>query len=204
MGDRLRPWITLVVLKEDEFENGQNVKDKPLPFFKLKDGKKAADIFPKVSELWAWAHVHTNNDLSNGAAPNTANPATINTAITNLIKNDPDLAYSRIIAPRKLEANVGYHAFVIPTFESGRLSGLGYDLPDDLTATVGGWESELNIEFPYYYRWYFRTGNLGDFEYLVNLLKPKSADKRVGVRDMDVMHPGSNLPAIDDINLNGI
>ena len=28
--------------------------------------------------------------------------------------------------------------------------------------------------FPYYYRWYFRTGDAGDFEYLVRLLKPQS------------------------------
>ena len=26
-------------------------------------------------------------------------------------------------------------------------------------------------EFPYYFRWFFRTGSFGDFEYLVRLLK---------------------------------
>jgi hypothetical protein len=44
--DRLTPWIMLVVLKEDEFEDGTNSKGKPLPFFKLKEGKKTAEIFP--------------------------------------------------------------------------------------------------------------------------------------------------------------
>ena len=203
-GNRLRPWITLIILREDEFEDINNIKDKPLPSFKLKDGKKPSDIFPKPDELWAWAHVHVNKDLSNGAEPNAANDSSVNTEITNLIDQSPDQAYSRIICPRKLETNISYYAFVIPTFESGRLSGLGLDLPPDLVATTCGWDSEANIEFPYYYRWYFRTGNVGDFEYLVNLLQPKSADKRVGTRDIDVLHPLQNLPPIDDAQLNGV
>lgn len=207
--NRLVPWLTLVVLKEDEFEDGPNMKDKPLPFFKMKDGKKPVDIFPPQTQLWAWAHVHVNEDLSNGAAPNAAVPAGVNTEITNLIRNNPDHAYSRIVSPRKLETNVGYYAFLVPTFESGRLAGLGRTSPATLTATKCGWEDPANIEFPYYHRWYFRTGSVGDFEYLVNLLKPKQADKNVGVRDIDIIHPGSNLlkpNVVSDIQakLNGI
>lgn len=203
-GERLTPWLTLVVVKEDEFEDGANMKDKPLPFFKLKDGKTTADIFPKPDTLWAWAHVHVNKDLSHGAAPNSANAASVNTEITNVINKNPDEAYSRIICPRKLEANIGYYAFLIPTYETGRLSGLSYDLPTTLLANECAWKNVANNEFPYYHRWYFRTGNVGDFEYLVNLLQPKPADKSMGVRDMDVLHPGSNLPLIDDAGLNGI
>ena len=203
-GDRLRPWIALVVLKENEFGEGTNIKDKPLPFFTLRDGVKTSDIFPKPSELWAWAHVHVNKDLSDGAAPGSANDSTVNNEISTLIDQTPDLAYSRIICPRKLQSNIGYHAFLIPVFESGRLAGLGRDLPADLVATVCSWENDANIDFPYYYRWYFRTGDAGDFEYLVNLLKPKPADKRVGTRDMDVLHPGHNLPPIDDEETGGL
>lgn len=202
--NRLRPWLILVVLKEDEFEDGQNIKDKPLPFFKLKDGISAQDIFPKPDELWAWAHVHVNNDLSNGSPPNSANADAVTQNISNIINQNPDLAYSRILCPRKLEANIGYYAFLIPTFESGRLAGLGRTIAADLVATVCGWDNAANNEFPYYHRWYFRTGNVGDFEYLVNLLEPKLADKSVGVRDMDVLHPGSNLPPINNPELNGI
>lgn len=190
-GERLRPWLTLVVLKEDEFENGANIKDKPLPFFVIKEGKEPAALFPKPTELWAWAHVHANKELAE-------------TEVTNLITQDPDNAYSRIISPRKLETNIAYHAFLIPTFESGRLAGLGRDMPDDLAATKCAWEDVINVEFPYYHRWYFRTGNIGDFEYLVRILEPKPADKRVGVRDIDVIHPGSNLPGIDDPELQGV
>mgnify|MGYP001564811982 CR=1 FL=1 len=210
--DRLRPWLTLVVLKEEEFEDGANMKDKPLPFFKMKGSNKAVDIFPKKEELWAWAHVHINSDLSKGAVPNIANVDSINSEMQQILTNNPDHAYSRILCPRKLEANVGYYAFLIPTFESGRLSGLGLPFPIDpvskkstLVATKCAWEDAANTEFPYYHRWYFRTGNVGDFEYLVNLLKPKPADKKIGVRDMDVIHPGSNLPPIDTpLELEGV
>ena len=50
--------------------------------------------------------------------------------------------------------------------------------------------------FPYYHRWFFRTGIEGDFEYLVRLLKPRPMDARVGRRDIDVQRPGSNLDGI--------
>ena len=203
-GNQLRPWLTLVVLSDDEFEDGKNMQGKPLPYFSLKDGKKTENIFPKPDELWAWAHVHVNKDLSKGAAPNTADATSVNAEINQVITSDPDNAYSRIICPRKLVENKGYYAFLIPSFETGRLAGLGYDIPADTAATACAWTNEANIEFPYYYRWYFRTGNTGDFEYLVNLLKPQPADKRVGIRDIDVLHPGSNLPAIANEDLLGV
>ena len=57
---------------------------------------------------------------------------------------------------------------------------------------------------PFYYRWYFRTGSKGDFEYLVTLLKPQPVDTRVGTRDMDVQDPGSNIPGITDPTLGGV
>ena len=47
--------------------------------------------------------------------------------------------------------------------------------------------------------------SLGDFEYLVRLLKAKPADERVGRRDMDLQQPGWNLPGLDpDGPLGGI
>ena len=43
---------------------------------------------------------------------------------------EADLAYSRLLCPRKLAPNTGYHAFLVPTFETGRLAGLGMDPAD--------------------------------------------------------------------------
>ena len=42
-----------------------------------------------------------------------------------ILGQNPDLAYSRLLCPRRLGDNTGYHAFVVPTFETGRLAGLG-------------------------------------------------------------------------------
>src|SRR5436309_4070249 len=59
---RLRPWIMLVVLQEGEFEEGTNLKNKPLPFIKVTD----TGVFPPAEQLWAWAHVHANRSLTPG------------------------------------------------------------------------------------------------------------------------------------------
>jgi hypothetical protein len=203
---RLTPWITLLVLEEGvEFEEATNIQDRPLPFISVTD----TAAFPNAAELWAWAHVHINRSVTASKDEITTNDTT---AVLNrfqaILNEDADLAYSRLISPRKLKANSPYHAFVIPTFESGRLASLGLDPATAPSATHSSWaeyggrtEGQL---YPYYYRWYFRTGTLGDFEYLVRLLQPRIVDPRVGNRDMDVLAPGSNLPAIDDEDLNGV
>ncbi|MEO8700574.1 MAG: hypothetical protein ABI867_11050 [Kofleriaceae bacterium] len=179
-GARLRPWLAVVALAADEFEE-VHMPGRPLSSFKLATGKQAADLFPPVDQMWAWAHVHANESLKGSS-------------LQAAIDHDPDLVTSRVLCPRHLTANTRYTAFVVPVFESGRLSGLGTKLPDGLVATTSAWATG-QAEFPYYYRWEFRTG-FGDFEYLVRLLKPKPADPRVGIRDLDVLHPGAPLPAI--------
>jgi hypothetical protein len=190
---RLRPWIALVVLKESEFVDGKNVKGKPLQYFDLAAGVAASAVFPPPAELWAWAHVHVNVDLSNNGDESI--PGVL-TRLDQTLQANPDMAYSRLICPRHLEPDTNYHAFVVPVFESGRLAGLGVPVPDATVATASAWDN-LQTQFPYYYRWQFRTGDFGDFETLVRLLQPKPVDKRVGVRDMDVLHPLSNLPPIN-------
>jgi hypothetical protein len=190
---RLRPWITLVVLEHNvEFGDGKDVTGKPLPFIELAGTADPAKVFPKPDELWAWAHVHANVDLSQNGDPAIAG---VLDKLRATLSQNPDLAYSRVMCPRRLEPNVSYDAFLIPTFESGRLAGLGQPVPDTQVATESAW-AKGQKQFPYYHRWFFQTGAFGDFEYLVRLLVPKPVDKRVGVRDIDVMHPGSALPPI--------
>ncbi len=220
-GDRLIPWLTLVVLTEEEFEDGKNILNRPLPYFTLKDttvapeeATKVATVFPDEQDLWAWAHVHINRDVV-GTGEDPDNPVSDDEAAVigrfkNVLNESPDLAYSRVLSPRKLEENVAYQAFLIPTFESGRLAGLGKN-PDELAgfeANTVAWTDytgrEESTSFPYYYHWYFRTGSVGDFEYLVRLLKPKVADSRVGRRDIDVLEPGLGITGITEERLKGI
>lgn len=208
---RLTPWITLLVLSEDEFDDGKNMLNRPLNYLTLKDTTETAGVFPPVADLWAWAHVHINKNIAgSGDDPINTDGASVVSAFRNVLAENPDYAYARLLSPRKLGPDMAYHAFVVPSFEAGRLAGLGYD-----PATISGYESETiawadysgrqeTKSFPYYYRWYFRTGSVGDFEYLVRLLKPRIADSRVGRRDLDVQEPGSHIDGIDDARLHGI
>jgi len=212
---RLRPWIALVVLEEGtEFKEGGSLKDRPLPFIVVDD----AAHFPPASQLWAWAHVHVNRGMIDSglrvpalgavvpAGTDPSQPAV--QRLDQTLDENADLAYSRLICPRKLKDNTPYHAFVVPVFESGRLAGLGLDpahAPEAMQSAWGAYNArEEHANYPYYYRWYFRTGTVGDFEYLVRLLKPRTVDKRVGTREMDVQHPDANLPGITDPALGGV
>ncbi len=192
---RLRPWIALVALEESEFKDGQNLQAKPLPFIEV---DSAADKFPPDDQLWAWAHVHVNADLAATEDEiSSTNMGSVLPKLDNTLKGNADVAYSRLLCPRKLKPNTAYHAFLIPTFETGRRAGLGLAVESDF-ATQSAWgERADQNQFPYYHRWFFRTGSLGDFESLVRLLKAKPADQHVGRRDMDLQEPGWNLPGLD-------
>lgn len=206
-GSRLRPWIMLAVLAEDEFQPaGSGGADQPLPSIVLTDPALAAAL-PDPATLWAWAHVHLNRGLTASDAEIVASDGNVVAArLDAALHENADLGYSRIVCPRHLQANKTYHAFVLPVFESGRLAGLGLDPGAAQFATACAWTANGadKNRFPVYHRWQFRTGGLGDFEALVRLLQPRPVDKRVGVRDLDVQRPGANLPGITDPQLHGV
>ena len=207
-GLRLQPWLMLVVLEEGtEFKDGTNLAGRPLPYITILTD--LAKVFPDAAGLWAWAHAHVNKDLA-------ANPdefvagdmAGVLARLRSALDSNPDLGFSRIVCPRQLGENRAYHAFLVPTYETGRLTGLGLDPAHAPATTTSAWESYQGRDepgnFPVYFRWYFRTGSQGDFEFLVRLLEPKPMDSRVGRRDIDVQDPGSNIPGILDADLSGI
>jgi len=215
-GRRLLPWLALIVLEEgaEEFKEGGNVAGKPLSYIDVTAG--FADVFPDASEGWAWAHAHFNSELSTQVVETDATKAA--QAAQQVIDTMPDTACSRILCPRKLKPKTGYHAFLIPAFESGRLAGLGRDpeplfedTVNELTPTSSAWGAYAtpanrpdSTSFPFYHRWYFRTAENGDFESLVRLLKPKVVDSRVGHRDMDVTDPAPSITGIENPELGGV
>ena len=204
-GLRLRPWITLIVARQEEFEEGPNLARRPSPYISVAD----PSVFPPATELWAWAHVHVNDLVSAGPSQLVAPDMTaVLPRLESILAANRDAAYSRLLCPRRLADNTAYHAFVVPTFETGRLSGIGLDPASAPHASFSAWGAYPGrpepTHYPVYHRWYFRTGSHGDFEYLVRLLKSQPVDKRVGTRDMDVRDPGSNLPGITKPGLDGI
>lgn len=174
----LRPWLSLIVLKETEFE------DTPLQTPLKSILVNNTEALQPVTELHLWAHMHTN--LQN-------EETTLEAYIESLKKQakaDPDGVYSRILCPRQLEPNIMYHAFLVPSFETGRMAGLGRAITG-IPAQKAAWGgTETEIEFPVYHHWHFRTGANFDFESLVKLIEPRVMDKRVGVRPMDCSRPG--------------
>jgi hypothetical protein len=208
---RLLPWLALVVLEEDgEFTDGKDMTGRPLPYIRLT--ADISTVFPHASEAWAWAHGHLNAELS----PNVVetDSTLVGQATQHIIETAPDTACSRLLCPRKLRPKTGYHAFLIPAFESGRLAGLGLDPAtpfadsgNGLTTTSSAWGAYAvpanrpdTADFPYYYRWFFRTAETGDFESLVRLLKPRVVDSRVGLRDIDASDPAPNVTGVAEFD----
>lgn len=182
--DKLRPWLFLAVLKEDEFERTKRKVPVPSIIF------KSNDVLPPANETWLWAHVHSDTNIPDEET-NTLEEFLI--ALNKNFATDPDQLYCRLMSPRKLEPNTAYYVFLIPAFETGRLAGLGGTEEEirDVIAQAPSWSpAGANGEMPAYYEWFFRTGANEDFESLIKKLVPVEMDERVGVRDMDCSEPG--------------
>ncbi|GJL65132.1 MAG: hypothetical protein NPIRA05_01030 [Nitrospirales bacterium] len=195
---RLRPWLVLAILAEDEFTR-RPVPGAPLNTVTLT--KNPTELLPASDQTWAWAHVHVSRDLTNDSQHSVAQAID---ALENLVGQNSDNASSRLLCPRRLKPNTGYFAFVIPTFETGRLAGLGQSTlgVDALKPSWGSGQSD--VDYPVYYEWFFRTGERGDFEFLVKLLKARSVDARVGIRDMDMQAPNYGVSGMKEPPVIGL
>jgi hypothetical protein len=141
-------------------------------------------LLPKLDQTWAWAHVQVSGPLSISASE-----------MSELFDTAPQRIISRLLSPRRLDPRTGYAAFLVPTFERGRLAGIGEQVSDDVDGLAPAWsDGNSKIDLPVYYQWNFQTGAAGDFEYLVRQLQPRSLPSSVGIRQMDVASPGAGLP----------
>ncbi|MFC5830966.1 hypothetical protein [Nonomuraea insulae] len=195
---RLAPWLALVVLARGTGENAAGAEFAeaggrgPLPSIAVHD---PAGTLPPPAQLGAWAHVHVNGPLAGPVAAD--GTAAVLGALGEVLRTNPDSACSRLICPRRLRPDTAYEAFLVPAFESGRLAGLGLDpnlAPGALYSAWGPPYANRPVpgQLPYYHRWSFSTGDAGDFEFLVRLLRARPADPRVGRRGLEV--PGVTTP----------
>ena len=192
-GDRLRPWLALVVLEEDEAGHpGEFTLNERLPLPTIT--VKSTASLPPHTQTWAWAHVHVNDGFD--AATD------FERFLESLHTPDhpnSDRVICRLVSPRHLAENTAYAAFVVPAFETGRLAGLEQDT-SAVHAQRPAWTQQAgSVELPVYFQWRFRTGENEDFESLVKKLEPRPVDRRVGVRPMDGEKPGWGLTAGTDI-----
>lgn len=186
---RLRPWIALFVLRNSEFTLAERAGQ--LPILTL---TPEAEL-PPAGETWAWAHAQISRAV---AGPND---------VPQAITENPDHALSRLLNPRRTEPETVYHAFIVPAFETGRLSGLGIDATA-VAAQKPSWstpEAQADPRYPVYYHWNFKTGSSGDFETLVRKLVPGPVGQQFGKRRMDIsaMGYGVTAPAGAAVDLEG-
>lgn len=184
---KLRPWLFLIVLKESEFEEVSSYKS-PNRIIEFTSGTNYTDVFPNESQIWAWAHVQSvGSSLGDSKFENVKN------TFQQRLNDEPYKTVSRIICPRKLEAEETYHAFLIPAFELGRRAGLGETIGTDSNIQHPAWEvadtNPIAKKFPFYYTWSFKTGTQGDFESLVRRINPGQPHPDLGKIPLNITNP---------------
>jgi hypothetical protein len=193
---QLTPWITLIVLaaeakppdiNEEEFTSFPPGENGRPPWIEV-----SRAFLPDLAHAWRWAHAH----LTGEAGLSTSDVAA---TLRSVLGTQPERVVSRLLCPRRLLPGTLYEAFVVPTFQLS-VVGAGLQSEDGETALTLAWATNDPpgnvVKLPYYYRWQFRTGLRGDFEYLVRLLVPREL-KGLGLRPMDCSDPGFQMPAVD-------
>jgi hypothetical protein len=179
-GERLRPWIVLVVVDDEGPQRCILSDGSPLP--RLHVPAAAAGQLPPLASSYLWAHaqVVTPDGQTASAA----------------LDGDPRLSVSRLICPRHLEPFTRYLAAVVPAFDVGRLAGVGDEVTDAAEAKLEpAWQPGGEAVLPVYYSFHFRTGEEADFESLARRLEGRPLPLGVGTRPLDVSRPGAGLPS---------
>jgi hypothetical protein len=181
-GERLRPWVVLVVVdiegpKACTLSNGSLLPQLHVP-------EEASTQLPDLSSSYLWAHAQVIAPRGEEVKP--------------LLENgDPRLTVSRLMCPRHLEPFTWYLAAVVPCFEVGRLAGLGEEVtPADEGKLDSAWQSGAATVLPVYHSFRFRTGEDADFEALARRLHGRPLPAGVGTRPLDASRPGAGLPSL--------
>ncbi|MCI6893608.1 MAG: hypothetical protein MR850_02280 [Bacteroidales bacterium] len=154
---KLRPWLTLLALKSDEFELKQTVKKQQYIVISSSNGLKG--VIPEPTRLYELAHIHVNFDEKRLEEYNKG----LNKDLGKFLEKYPERGVARLLCNRQLEPDTEYTAFVVPTFEQGRLSALGKSY-EGVPVQEAAWDNPENItslELPVYFKWTFTTGDAG-------------------------------------------
>lgn len=179
---RLRPWLCLAVVKV-----GPGIRlDVPgtgtLPVLRIGPPALPEEELPDLADSWAWAHGQVATSGQDGVE-----------AIAEALRGDPARNLSRLVCSRLLAEQTEYLACVVPTFEAGRLAGLGRD-PSG--AEGPAWKRAQGmqpVELPVYYHWRFATGPAGDFQSLALAIRGRVPAEGFGSRPIDISNAGVGL-----------
>jgi len=179
---KLRPWLALVVCRQEDVRLG-TIGNAPYFTFIGDDGAWAK-AFPSVSGLHRCAHAQ-------GGEADKAD-------------------FCRLLGMRdeeSLDSTADYVALLIPAYETGRLRGLGLEEADiqEIPAQRPSWDVDLarqksrkrGLEFPVYYKWFFKTGT-DDFDTIARRLKPVGDELKAGlVLDVTDMGEGFSYKKVE-------
>jgi hypothetical protein len=195
--NRLSPWIFLMVLKNSTIAEGGNqigefsidTTSMEYPKVVLNSDVNFQHVLPPNNEIYAWAHVQVNHSFTSSSPTPTE--------IVEAIKADANCAFSRLICPRKLDLDTSYTAFVIPTYELGRLAG-AETIPSGVHSLTKAWDNSNPTDidkrkFPFYHSWEFRTSNTGNFETLAAKIVPQEASAALSGRPMYIGDLGMGI-----------
>jgi hypothetical protein len=195
---RLRPWLCLVVVKQQAGVSLGSPAGSPLPVLEIAAPAQPVQELPPLADCWGWAHAQ--------AVPADASAA----ALADAISHQPERSLSRLVCPRVLEPGTDYLACVVPTFELGRRAGLGLAVADAELNGPGAlspaWPAEPSdepgVRLPVYHHWAFRTGSGGDFETLARRLRPL-VDETLGQRTLNISQPGFDAGSATSTQMQG-
>jgi hypothetical protein len=187
-GDRLTPWIALIVLEDAEIESLVLPSDDGhLGTVEIVDAK----VLPASGQLWAWAHAQVSGETK-----------VDQDRVAQLMAAQSRSLRSRLVAARRLQPHHGYRAFIVPVFKRGVMRGLGQD-PGAIDALERAWTDTPGgpLTLPFYDHWRFGTGPDGDFETLARMIEPFEAPQSLGIRDMDVSAASPGFPTANAVPL---
>jgi hypothetical protein len=162
-GQRLRPWLVLVVFDSTQVRLPRMVAGAPLPSVTVPQAVAEAEL-PDLDESWMWAHAQAMSTAGN------------QDQIEAELLQEPAKNVSRLFSPRRLQPSRHYFACLVPAFDVGRRRGLNrplVDQPDAPLLLQPAWARPFagDVELPVYYHWEFSTGPAGDFEALARRIK---------------------------------
>lgn len=182
--NRKQPWLALIVLTDDEFEF---VEQGPGPLPRIRVPNPALTL-PAIGQLWASVHVHIDRGRD------------LTVPVSTVVERQPENSLARMLCFRRLVERTRYTMLLVPTYEAGRLAGLGMStVAPSWDAPAWGTASD-QLDLPYYFRSAFTTNALEDFELLVRRLRSAPADEIAGfgeARIASAAKPGY-YPAFSD------
>jgi hypothetical protein len=158
----VQPWLALIALKEDEYED---LPQGSAPLRRIRVTKPSKSLPDPADLVWT-AHVHL------------ASEADDDEAVLSAIDEGAVKSIARMLCFRRLEEGTRYTLFLVPSYEQGRLAGIGEspggaDPFDKPTWTPDGGATTL----PVYWSSRFLTNSSENLETLLRRLRALRADE---------------------------